>query len=168
MLRWLLYSAAGLGVLVVIVLVVGWSLPVAHSASRSRTLRASPEEVFAVVSAFGRHAEWRSNVARVEAGGPGGVGQLVREHGPTGEIPYRVEVLEPPRKLVTRIAGDGLPFGGTWTYAITATPDGGSTITITEDGEIYNPLFRFMARFVFGYHATMDRYLEDLAKTVGT
>ena len=36
----------------------------------------------------------------------------------------------------------------------------GRDLTITEDGEVYNVFFRFMSRFVFGHHATMDAYLE--------
>lgn len=35
---------------------------------------------------------------------------------------------------------------------------------MTENGEIYNPIFRFMARFVLGYSMTLDRYLADLEK----
>ncbi len=35
-------------------------------------------------------------------------------------------------------------------------------LTITERGEIYNPIFRVFARFVFGYTATMETYLKQL------
>ena len=45
------------------------------------------------------------------------------------------------------------------------TPDqSGSLVRITEDGEIYNPLFRFMARFIFGHEGTIASYLLDLDK----
>ena len=46
-----------------------------------------------------------------------------------------------------------------WTYEIAPAPNG-TTLTITEDGEVYNPIFRFMSRFVFGHEATMASYLE--------
>ncbi|PYP70520.1 MAG: hypothetical protein DMD41_14750, partial [Gemmatimonadetes bacterium] len=72
----------------------------------------------------------------------------------------------PPRRLVRRIADPKLPFGGTWTWEITAAP-GGSTLTITEDGEIYNPIFRFVARFILGYTGTMESYLKALAARLG-
>ena len=62
-----------------------------------------------------------------------------------------------------RIADPKLPFGGTWTYEIAPTA-GGSTLTITENGEVYNPIFSFMARFVFGYDGTMKTYLANLEK----
>jgi uncharacterized protein YndB with AHSA1/START domain len=87
------------------------------------------------------------------------------EHGSNGRITLAVEKSEPPRLLVLRIADPDLPFGGTWTYEV-APASGGSTLTITERGEIYNPIFRAMARFVFGYEATMAAYLDALEKRV--
>ena len=72
----------------------------------------------------------------------------------------------PPRKLVVRIADRGLPFGGAWTFDI--TPQGsGSELRITEDGEVYNVIFRFMARFIFGYTTTIETYLKDLGVKFG-
>ncbi|HSR42141.1 MAG TPA: SRPBCC family protein, partial [Longimicrobiales bacterium] len=74
---------------------------------------------------------------------------------------------EVPTRLVTRIADEDLPFGGTWTYELEPTGDGRTRVTITEDGEVYNPVFRFMARFVFGHTATMDTYLDGLEARMG-
>lgn len=78
------------------------------------------------------------------------------------------ELLEatPPRRLATRIADKSLPFGGTWTFEI--APEGvGSEVRITEDGEIYNVIFRFMARFIFGYTTSIETYLRDLGAKFG-
>ena len=77
-----------------------------------------------------------------------------------GDVPVRVERQEAPSLLVTRVV-EGQPFGGTWTYRIAPAP-GGSQLTITEDGEVYNVIFRFMSRFVFGHYATLDAYLTNL------
>ena len=65
----------------------------------------------------------------------------------------------------TRIAEKNLPFGGTWTIDI--APTGRQRGAVTEDGEIYNPIFRFMARFFFGYTATIEGYLRDLGHRFG-
>ena len=40
-------------------------------------------------------------------------------------------------------------------------------VTLTEAGEIYNPIFRFMARFVFGYSGTIEAYLKALHAKFG-
>ena len=83
------------------------------------------------------------------------------EEGRSGKMTFVVEETDTPRRLVTRIADPDLPFGGVWTYDITGV-SGGSRLSITEDGEIYNPIFRFVARFIMGYEGTMRSYLEAL------
>ena len=76
-------------------------------------------------------------------------------------IPLYFERLERPSLLVARIADPSLPFGGTWTYRIVPAA-AGSQVTITEDGEVYNPFFRFMSRFVFGHAATIEEFVKNL------
>jgi hypothetical protein len=72
-----------------------------------------------------------------------------------------------PRELVGRIADDErkLPFGGTRTYKIEPSTDGACcTLTITEDGEVYPPPFRFMSKYFFGHAATMEKCLKNLGR----
>jgi uncharacterized protein YndB with AHSA1/START domain len=154
---------AVLVVVIAIVLVVGWSLPVAHRATRSIALRASPEAVFNLISRPADFPSWRSDVTRVELLPPDGGRAQFREVGKNGAIVFAVDSMIPPRRIVTRIADKSLPFGGSWTYDV--EPGGGTTtLTITEDGEVYNPVFRFVSRFVMGQTATIDRYLADVRK----
>jgi hypothetical protein len=74
-----------------------------------------------------------------------------------------VEVFDPPRRIVTRIDRSERAFGGTWTYELRPVATG-TELTITEDGEVYNLIFRTLARFVFGHTATIDAYLRDLER----
>ena len=83
------------------------------------------------------------------------------------KIVYELVEARPPERLAVRIAGQGLPFGGTWTFHITPLAGGGSELRIDEDGEIYNLIFRFMARFFFGYTASIEGYLRDLGAKFG-
>jgi hypothetical protein len=71
--------------------------------------------------------------------------------------------LDPPTRMVTRIADKGLPFGGVWIFDISPTTDG-CRLNITERGEIYNPVFRFVSRFLMGYHRTLDTYLRNVSR----
>jgi hypothetical protein len=77
------------------------------------------------------------------------------------KIPLRFERMERPSLIVARIADANLPFGGTWTYRV-APAAGGAEVTITEDGEVYNPFFRFMSKFVFGHAATLEEFVKNL------
>ena len=66
--------------------------------------------------------------------------------------------------MTSRIADAKLPFGGSWTYEIApgVTRDL-TTLRITENGEVYNPVFRFVSKFVMGHSATIDKYLAAVA-----
>jgi len=161
--KWLLFALLVVVSTVIIVLVVGWMLPVSHVASRSASLNATPETVWRTITDVDAFPTWRSGVRKVERLPDRNGHQVWVEDGTTGRITLAVERSEAPHTLVTRIADTDLPFGGTWTYRITPTANG-CTLTITENGEIYNPVFRAMARFVFGYESTMATYLDGLKK----
>ena len=71
-----------------------------------------------------------------------------------------------PRKLVRRIADEGLPFGGTWTITV-ESDDAGSLVCVVEHGHVKHPLFRVVSRFVLGHTRTIDAYLSALAMSFG-
>jgi hypothetical protein len=154
---------AAIVLLIVVVAAIGWMLPAGHHAERRVVLKAAPARVFGVITDFGNGATWRSDLQRVEDVKGHGVGVTFREIGRNGAVAFRVEAFEPGRRLVTRIADRSLPYGGTWTFDL-APVDGGTALTIAEDGEVYNPIFRLMSRFIFSPTASMERYQTDLAK----
>lgn len=166
--RWFLLALAVLVALVAIVIVGGALLPKAHRASRRARLGQSPDVVWAAITDVSKFPEWRKTVTRVEALGPVDRKPSWREFDSRGgSIPFVVVESVAPQRLVTRIADPKLPFGGTWTFDISAAPGGGSVIRITEDGEVYHPVFRFVSRFLMGYTATIDTYLCALGSKFG-
>lgn len=149
--------------IVVVVTLVGFSLPANHVAKTKTSLSATPEEVWSVITDIEKFPAWRSDVKSVKiapdsAGNPSWV-----EDGSNGKISYRHQESVRPTKLRVLLTDDSLPFGGTWTYDITPTL-AGSDVTITEKGIVRNPIFRFMSRFVFGHYNTQETYMRDLGK----
>jgi hypothetical protein len=126
-------------VAVVTITLVGRSRPVGHVASRTATLWRPAEEV------LGR--DQRSGVVVVTR---------------RGDVKFETIESVPPKLLVRRVVGEE-DFDGTWTCAIASSPDG-STLTITENGEIYNAFFRFVSRFIIGHHRTIDGTMAALRK----
>lgn len=157
MLRWALYILATLVALIVIMAVIGFFLPKGHHATRRATFTAAPPVVFAAISDFARFPEWRSTVKSVEILPEAGGKQMFKEVGKSDAITYRVEERAPNTRLVTRIADESLAFGGSWTFELQPVATG-TELTITEDGEVYNPIFRFLSRTVFSPTATMETY----------
>lgn len=152
--------------LVGIVALIGSRLPKSHVASRSILLRQSPREVYAVVRDFGSAPKWRSDVKQMEVEAPSGGPVYFREVGKHGTVNYELVEDVPAQRMVTRIRDTDLGYSGQWTYLF-AAENGGTRVSIREDGEVSNVLFRFMSRYVFGHTATMDSYLTSLAKRFG-
>ena len=164
--RWLVYALVAVVAIVVLVVAIGYALPKGHHVSKTITLSAPPSDVFGAITNFARYPEWRPDVQRIEILPDDGHGPGFREIGDNGAIAYRVEKREPYTRLVTRIADPKLAFGGSWTYDL--RPNGtGTDLTITEDGEVYNPVFRFMSRFVFSQSANIEKYQANLKRMMG-
>ena len=165
--KWAFIVAGSLVAIVLLVTIVGATLPRDHTAAMSARIPAAPESVWAALTTPAEFPQWRSDVKRVELLPATSSGPSWREHGGNGAITYVVEAYERPRRLVARIADQGLPFGGSWEYRI--EPDGAaaSRVTIIERGAVYNPIFRFVSRFVMGHTKTIDSYLRALARRFG-
>ena len=164
--KWLVVLGAvagGLALVAGIVALVGSQLSRSHVASGEVEVPPTPETVWKVITDIDAYPTWRANVTRVERAAERSGPVKWVEHGSDGVITFVVDRADPPRLLIVRIADRDLPFGGTWTYDISRTT-GGTRVTITERGEIYNPIFRFMARFVFGYEGSIKTYLSSLEK----
>jgi uncharacterized protein YndB with AHSA1/START domain len=150
-----------LAILAAVAAFIGSRLPRSHRATRETVLAAPPEVLWRTLTDVEAFPSWRRDVKRVTRlpdckGMPMWV-----EDGKERKLTFAFERMDAPRVLVGRITDRNLPFGGTWTWEITPVP-GGTRVQVTEDGEIYNPLFRFMARFIFGYEGTMKGYLSAL------
>ena len=135
--RWIVLVVGGLVVLIAVVAIVGSMLPRNHVASRTLKVRRPPQDAWTAIT----------------------------QAMSTSDVPVDILESDPPRKLVSKVKDVEKMFGGTWTVAI-APVDGGSTLTITEDGWVGNPIFRFVSRFVMGHHASMDGILRQVAKSL--
>ena len=157
---------AVLALLVGIVALIGSRLPESHVVSRSILLRQSPQDVYAVVRDFESAPRWRSDLKRIEVEARPGGPVYFREEAKHGTVNYELVEDVPAERMVTRIRDTDLGYSGQWTYLFTPE-NGGTRVTIREDGEVSNVIFRFMSRYVFGQTATIDSYLNSLAKRFG-
>ncbi|HUR27258.1 MAG TPA: SRPBCC family protein [Planctomycetota bacterium] len=164
--KWIFWIVAVLVVAVAVAWIIGALLPRAHTAACSARFESAPRALYdSIVDVLGAKS-WRKDVREVVVLTPRGGQFAWSEETSSGTVEYVREVDEPPLRVVTRIASEELPWGGTWTYRLEA--DGGGTkVTITEDGFVKPALFRFLARFVFGHHGTIEDFLRALAAKHG-
>ena len=137
--KWTLIAIAVFAGLIALMAMMGAALPKAHVVSRSAQFQARPDLIWEAITNVEAYPEWRAGVTKVEVL-PDHPKKRWREVTSHGAITFEIAESAPPHHLVTRIADPTLPFGGSWTYQI-APASAGSTLTITENGEVYNVLF---------------------------
>lgn len=165
--KWALIAIGTVAALLAIVVVIGALQPRDHVVAMTARIAASPNAVWATITDPNAFPSWRYDVTSVDILPATPTGPSWREHSRNNTLTMVVDSADPPRRLITRIADVGLPFGGRWAYDITPDGSGGSFVTITEQGSVYNPVFRFVSRFIMGHTATIDAYLRALGKHFG-
>jgi uncharacterized protein YndB with AHSA1/START domain len=153
--------------LIALIAIIGALLPRDHVATLTARIAAPPAAVWGVITDPASFPKWRADVTTVELLPTTATGPSWREHSRHGAITMVIDVAEPPRKLIGRIADEGLPFGGKWIYEIAPDGDAASRVTITEAGSVYNPIFRFVSRFIMGHAASIEAYLRSLGRHFG-
>jgi hypothetical protein len=160
----LIIVIGGFALLIVCVVAIGSLLPQKHVASRSASFRATPEKLFSLIAG---PQSWRPDVLRDELVPDSNGRELRRETARNGEtVTYELLDRKPPQSITRRIATENLPYSGSWNILL--QPQGEmTTVKITENGQVYNPVFRFVSRFVIGHTRTIDTYLRALGKANG-
>lgn len=161
--RALLLLAGSVLVFVGLVLAVGFVTPVAHSAARRASFSRPPSAVYAAITDIKHASSWRIGLESVELLPERDGRRCYREHTSDGPLLFVVEEDVPDRRVVTRLADPELPFGGAWRFELEPS-DTDCVLTITEEGEIYNVVFRGLARLIFGHTTNIERCFESLGK----
>lgn len=160
---------AGLFVLTVI---IGLLLPRGHIAARTARFKRPLLEVWQAITDHENEPSWRTDLkSKKRVADIHGHPVWLEVHQRGDNLTLETVLSQPPRdgraRFVGRIADDKLPFSGTWTYELKSEGDDACTVTITEDGEVHNPVFRFIAYFIMSNTSTIEKYLKMLAARCG-
>jgi hypothetical protein len=162
--KWVILGAGLVALAIVVMAVAGSMLSVKHHASRKARIGQPSAAIYAVIAG---PPVWRADVkASGSLPDSDGRKRWWEQDGHGKKITYEL-IEDSPLRRVTRIADEKLPYGGRWTVEITPLSERESEVRVTEDGEVYNPVFRFLARFVFGYTGTIEGYLGSLGAKFG-
>ena len=166
--RWVIIVIGAIVAIVIAVFAVGATLPRQHKAALSIRLHQSPQVVWSAISNHANDNTWRpdlESIRQLPDRNGHAVWQETYKNGNTLEL--EDTTVDGPKKLVREVHDNSNIFSGRWEIDIAPAGDSGSTVHITEYGEVPNPLFRFMSRFVFGHIKNIEDYLSALAAKFG-
>jgi polyketide cyclase/dehydrase/lipid transport protein len=152
---------------------IGTSIPIWHSTKCRADIAAPSDALFGAIADDGSSASWRPelrSVTLVSGSGPTSVWRETYKSGQVLTLHTNPRGFEQGRLVVREIPFDpSLGFDGIWQFGVGRSGQrGGQTrVAINEQGHIYNPVFRFLTKYVFGYTGSIRTYLEDLGTKFG-
>ena len=166
----LLWAVAALVLVVgasIIAVVVGSRLPQRHSVSRMVHLNRPQNEVWEIITNFADQASWRPELLSVVRIPSKGNTEFWKEMDRDGQSRI-FETMEsiPLHRLVRRIVDEDLAFGESWTMEIAKFGEV-TSLTITEDLEVYSPVLRIITRVISGPRDSIDVYLRAVGNKMG-
>lgn len=161
--RWVIIIVAVLAAIIIAIFAAGAVLPRKHVAWVMTTVQQPSPVIWQLISEHVNDPKWRPQLAAIERQ-PDRNGHPVWIETYKNDMKLELEDIasDPPRKLVREVRDTGNMFSGRWEIEITSVDSSRSSVKITEYGEVPNPFFRFMSRFVFGHTKSMTDYLIDL------
>lgn len=154
--------------LILIVIAAGVSLPKKHETTRTVTVSQPPEAVWKTITDYANQSSWREDVKKSERLADRNGNEVWLEDYGHGSLTLETIIAEPPLRLVRLVSGPGGFFQGAWDYRL--SPEGsGTRVAITERGTVFNPIFRFVFRYIIRHNKneTLDAYLTDLGRKFG-
>lgn len=161
--RWVIMAVVALVAIIIAIFAAGAVLPQKHVASSTIRISTGPQTIWDTIIDHSKDPQWRPELKSVEKLADHNGHSVWQENYKDG-MKLRVEdtSVESPKKLVREVRETGNIFSGRWEIEVTQLGTTYSEVRITEYGEVANPFFRFMSRFVFGHTKSMEQYLTSL------
>jgi hypothetical protein len=152
---------------VFLLLVVGLLSSRQHTVTRTLKTKQSQETIWKTITDFQRQTGWRKGLQKVERGPDRNGKEVWIEFYSDGTvIPLETTETKSLQRMVRTIADPSLPFSGVWEMEVKPETDG-SSLMITERGEVPNALLRGFVKVFIGYSYSIDHYHSELAAKFG-
>jgi len=155
-----------LAMLIVGTYLLGMLLPVKHQVSVSKSFNLERAALWRILRDFSAYPTWRSDIKQVQRLPDMDAAEVwLESDSHANKVAYRNSEVIEEQKLKRVIVSENLPYAGSWTFLLEQSGSA-STLTITEEGEVYNAFFRVLGKYLFGFDSSMRRFLDDLAREV--
>lgn len=163
----LLYILAGVFfIFVVLPVILGSMMRPEHTGTRSVWLRTDIDRVWEVISNHEREPAWRKDLKGVIRLPDHEGREAWKEISKTGQEIQLATTEKAEKRKIVRTIINNRSFGGSWILEL-APENAGTRVSLTENGVVFNPVFRFMFKVFFSPTSTIDKYLQMLGNYLG-
>lgn len=141
----------------------GSSVPDGHTASGSEVIKADLEDVFAMQADVQKHPEWHDLVAEIRdyKEGEDGTASWTETWKDGSEFGMKRTAYVQNKKIRVEIEDKAEVFNGSWTFDFEEV-EGGTRVTITENGNIPNAFIRGMYHLATEPDQTLKEHLQRM------
>ncbi len=158
-------------ILIVVIIVVviinipvigGLFLPKSHTVTKTIHLNYDIENVWVYITNVQQYPKWLHRVKKVEvvSTNPQGLTSWQEHYQYDKPTMFQIKESYPYSNLVIKTADLETPFTGKWIINL-KEEENGTLLTITEQTEIYNPIYRSLA-YMRGQDSNLDEYVTNL------
>ena len=151
--------------LVLLVAIAGLFFPEKHTGTVTRNFNQSPVEIWTLIADRSSELSWRTDLENIERLPDRNENEVWQEKTKRGQTLINVTVEQVPNEKLVRALVDHKWYGGTWIIELTKN-EKGTRVLFTENGEIYNPLIRFMFNIVFSRTPTIIEYANQVTSAL--
>lgn len=140
----------------------GLFLPKSHKITKTLFLNYDPENIWVYINDIEHYPKWRPSVKKVEivSTNPAGLTSWQEYYHFNSRTMFQITESTPYSDMVIKTADRESYYSCKWNISIKEA-ENGTLLTIVEEGEIYNPLFRSIAKLK-GIDKPLNEYLSDL------
>lgn len=152
-----IYLFIGFALFLCLLALIGLTISKTHSLTYSINIEKPTELIWNKLRDDLKSAEWRNDLKSVEALQRWNNYEAFKEiYKNGGSLNYAIIYKKENEKLIRKIIHNK-NFGGEWIIELRE-----NKVTITENGEIYNPIFRVLGKIFHDPSKTIVRFLNDL------
>ena len=155
-------SIISLILVILLVWFIGGRLPQRHEVMVSANIDANIQSVWRLLNDFKAYPEWRPSITQVQRMPDYQGNEVWQESDRHGnDVAYATIESVSNQRITRRIVTKDLPYAGQWILELSPTSTG-CRLNITEQGEIYNVLYKIIGKYIIGYDASIKRFIADV------
>jgi len=146
-----------------ILIIVFKLVPEQYEVSSMAYYNCDLKKLWGLVTGFANQASWRTGIIRVEKISDISGRNIWKEFNSNGQV-MKIETSEyfPMRRLVRRLINENQDGEIIWIYDFAEVGEV-STLTVSEQGKLVNPIFKLISKFNSSKSKVLNMYFQDIA-----
>ncbi len=149
LISYLILSFVILMLLLLVPTLIGFTIPSSFTFKKSRTINASREVVFFILTNYKNFSKWKKKLKFVDIKTKDDEHPTLIEYYGNGRKKEKYNIVNYVENNLISLVKTSKDYTSLWSFELKDNAQNQTTLTIKETVYVYNPYLRFMIRFLF-------------------